>query len=128
MFRLVHKQLGSCRLKLYFFLCETRTVTCFFFLCFSVFFFFWKILLAIKLKLKIKIKKNIILTDFYWFNVYIAAVGWSCWSCNLYNNIEKTAARGDQAISNFLLTFKKVYQLLCNFYIRQSKEYCTPEH
>ena len=74
MFRLVHKQLGSCRLKLYFFLCETRTVTCFFFLRFSVFFFFWKILLAIKLKLKIKIKKNIILTDFYWFNVYIAAV------------------------------------------------------
>ena len=117
MFRLVHKQLGSCRLKLYFFFCETRTVTCFFFLCFSVFFLFWKILLAIKLKLKIKIKKNIILTDFYWFSVYIAAVGWSCWSCNLYNNIEKTAARGDQAISNFLLTFKKVYQLLCNFYI-----------
>ena len=116
MFRLVHKQLGSCRLKLYFFLCEKRTVTCFFFLCFSVF-FFWKILWAIKLKLKIRIKKNIILTDFYWFNVYIAAVGWSCWSWNLYNNIEKTAARGDQAISNFLLTFKKVYQLLCNFYI-----------
>lgn len=100
MFRLVHKQLGSCRLKLYFFFfCETRTVTCFFFLCFSVF-FFWKILLAIKLKLKIKIKKNIILTDFYWFNVYIAAVGWSCWSCNLYNNIEKTAVRGDQAIAH----------------------------